>query len=155
MDVLYYTEGETYRVRTVQCPAMHLQQSALPTLSCSTFHLPPFPLPPPTHPPPIPTHPFKGFEAALQHRAAQRSLRDITIGPVLTWTTKAMLDHVDALLQIPGARRVFGGRPLVGHQIPDCYGAIEPTAVYVPLREVLCPKNYELVTKEVFGPVQV
>lgn len=96
-----------------------------------------------------------GFEAALQHRAAQRSLRDVTIGPVLTWTTKAMLDHVEALLQIPGARRVFGGRALVGHQIPDCYGAIEPTAVYVPLREVLSPQNFSLVTKEVFGPVQV
>ena len=35
--------------------------------------------------------------------AARRKLEDLSIGPVLTWTTRAMLDHVDRLLQIPGA----------------------------------------------------
>lgn len=96
-----------------------------------------------------------GIETALQRRAAQRTLKDVTVGPVLTWTTKAMLDHVEALLAIPGARLAFGGRPLKGHTIPECYGAIEPTAVFVPLRELLSPQHFALCTTEVFGPVQV
>ena len=34
--------------------------------------------------------------------AAQRQLSDLTIGPVLTWTTEAILAHTNKLLQIPG-----------------------------------------------------
>jgi len=30
----------------------------------------------------------------LKALAARRTLDDLTIGPVLTWTTEAMLDHV-------------------------------------------------------------
>ena len=100
-------------------------------------------------------HCFAGIEAALKRRAAQRTLQDVTVGPVLTWTTKAMLDHVEALCAIPGARIAFGGRPLKGHTIPECYGAIEPTAVYVPLEQLLSPQHFGLCTTEVFGPVQV
>jgi hypothetical protein len=58
-------------------------------------------------------------------------LQDLTIGPVLTWTTDAMLAHMQRLLQIPGAKLLFGGKALRGHTIPPCYGAIEPTAVFV------------------------
>lgn len=39
------------------------------------------------------------------------------------------------------------------HTIPKQYGAIEPTAVFVPLDQVMA--NFELVTQEVFGPFQV
>ena len=53
-----------------------------------------------------------------------------------------------------GARLAFGGKPLEGHSIPKQYGAIEPTAVFVPLQEILKDSNFELVTTEVFGPVQ-
>ena len=36
---------------------------------------------------------------------------------------------------LTGARLMFGGKPLGGgHTIPRVYGAIEPTAVFVPLR---------------------
>ncbi len=45
---------------------------------------------------------FSGLEKKLAERAAQRKLEDLSIGPVLTWTTDAMLAHVDKLLQIPG-----------------------------------------------------
>lgn len=38
----------------------------------------------------------------MQARAASRKLSDLTIGPVLTWTTEAMLGHTNKLLQIPG-----------------------------------------------------
>ena len=53
-----------------------------------------------------------GIEMKLAKLAARRQLSDLTIGPVLTVTTKRMLDHVDALLKIPGARLVFGGKEL-------------------------------------------
>lgn len=48
----------------------------------------------------------------------------------------------------------FGGKPLEGHTIPDVYGAIQPTAVFVPLEQILKDDNFALVTTEVFGPVQ-
>lgn len=53
-----------------------------------------------------------------------------------------------------GARVAFGGKPLEGHTIPDVYGAIQPTAVFVPLEQILKDDNFALVTTEVFGPVQ-
>ena len=38
---------------------------------------------------------------------------------------------------------------------PQRYGAIEPTAVFVPLSKFASKKYFELCTTEVFGPVQV
>ncbi len=38
----------------------------------------------------------------LQALAARRKLDDLTIGPVLTWTTKAMLGKLDWLFLLPG-----------------------------------------------------
>ena len=96
-----------------------------------------------------------GLEAKLAARAGARRLEDLTVGPVLSWTTDAMLRHADRLLAIPGARLAWGGRALEGHSIPPQYGAIRPTAVFVPLVEALKPGNYEAVTTEVFGPFQV
>ncbi|CAL5223996.1 g6611 [Coccomyxa viridis] len=97
----------------------------------------------------------KGLEKKLADIASKRSMDNLTVGPVLTWSTEAMLGHVDKLLKIPGARLAFGGKPLKGHSIPKQYGAIEPTAVFVPLQEILKDGNFEMVTTEVFGPVQV
>ncbi|GAA0148166.1 dehydrogenase [Lithospermum erythrorhizon] len=91
----------------------------------------------------------------LKDLAARRKLDDLTIGPVLTFTTEAMLDHMSKLLKIPGSELLFGGKELKNHFIPKIYGAIEPTAVFVPLEEMLKDKNYELVTREIFGPFQV
>ncbi len=53
-----------------------------------------------------------GIETKLKELAARRQLSDLTVGPVLTVTTKRMTDHIDALLQIPGARVAFGGEEL-------------------------------------------
>ncbi|XP_051123252.1 probable aldehyde dehydrogenase [Andrographis paniculata] len=91
----------------------------------------------------------------LTDLAARRKLDDLTIGPVLTVTTEAMLGHMNKLLEIKGSKLLFGGEPLQNHSIPSVYGAIKPTAVFVPLEEILNEKNYELVTKEIFGPFQV
>ncbi|MFH0891418.1 MAG: aldehyde dehydrogenase family protein [Candidatus Falkowbacteria bacterium] len=95
------------------------------------------------------------FFARLKALAGQRSLENLTIGPVLTRTTEAMLEHISKLAAISGVKILFGGKPLRGHSIPACYGAIEPTAVYVPLVEIIYPDKFKLVTTEVFGPVQV
>ncbi|KAJ4974749.1 hypothetical protein NE237_007923 [Protea cynaroides] len=91
----------------------------------------------------------------MKDLAERRKLEDLTVGPVLTFTTEAMLEHVNKLLQIPGSKLLFGGEALENHSIPNIYGAIKPTAVYIPLEELLKEKNYELVTTEIFGPFQV
>ena len=100
-----------------------------------------------------------GFESKLAERASKRKLEDLTVGPVLTWSSEAMLSHVDKLASLPGARVAFGGKKLSGaeaEKIPSGYGAIEPTAVFVPLDTMLSSKEiFQLATTEVFGPVQV
>lgn len=96
-----------------------------------------------------------GLFEVLANLAGKRQLSNLTIGPVLTWTTEAMLNHVQRLLEIDGSKLLFGGKPLTGHSIPSKYGAIEPTAVFVPLEEIMRVENFALVTSEVFGPVQV
>ncbi|XP_027331582.1 probable aldehyde dehydrogenase isoform X1 [Abrus precatorius] len=91
----------------------------------------------------------------MKDLAERRKLADLTIGPVLTFTTDSMLEHTNKLLEIPGSKLLFGGQPLENHLIPSIYGAIKPTAVYVPIEEIVKDKNYELVTKEIFGPFQI
>ena len=86
--------------------------------------------------------------------AARRSLDDLSLGPVLTWNNDRIQEHISALLAIPGAELAFGGAALERHSIPDCYGAIEATAVRVPLT-ALAGDHFDLVTTELFGPFQV
>lgn len=95
------------------------------------------------------------FLAKLSSLAKRRKLEDLTVGPVLTVTTEQIMDHIKKLLAIPGARLIFGGEPLQNHSIPKIYGAVEPTAVFVPLAEMLKDDHFGLVTTEVFGPLQV
>lgn len=56
-----------------------------------------------------------------------------------------------------GAKLLWGGKELNGgsHTIPACYGALQPTAVHVPLREMLKPGHFETATTEIFGPLTV
>ena len=90
----------------------------------------------------------------LGELAARRSLDDLTIGPVLTWTNEQMKAHIDAILAVPGAELLFGGKPLEGHTIPDCYGAMEATAIRVPI-DAAAGEHFDLITTELFGPFQV
>ena len=90
----------------------------------------------------------------LAELAARRKLDDLTLGPVLSWTSKQMRAHIDALCAIPNARLLFGGNELANHSIPACYGAIEATAVLVPLN-ALAGDHFDLATTELFGPFQV
>jgi len=87
--------------------------------------------------------------------AARRKLDDLTVGPVLTVSTERMQAHKNALLKIEGSKVLFGGNPLSGHQIPEPYGTLEPTAIFVPIEQILKPENFKLVCTEIFGPFQV
>lgn len=50
---------------------------------------------------------------------------------------------------------MFGGKELEGHTIPGVYGAMEPTAVFVPLEQLLKDEYWPLCNTELFGPFQV
>lgn len=95
------------------------------------------------------------FLGRLEALAKRRNLDDLTISPVLSWTSDAILQHVDNLLKLPGAKLLWGGKKLENHTIPEVYGAVEPTAVFVPLSAMRSKKAFKLATTEVFGPVQV
>ena len=43
-----------------------------------------------------------GLEEKIKAIAAKRKMEDLTIGPVLTWTTDAMLGHMNKLLKLEG-----------------------------------------------------
>jgi 1-pyrroline-5-carboxylate dehydrogenase len=96
-----------------------------------------------------------GLVDAIKTLAARRSVEDLTVGPVLTVSTQRMIDHTEALLAIPGAKLLFGGKPLEGHSFPEPYGGFEPTAIFVPIDELLKPAYFQLATTEIFGPFQI
>lgn len=96
-----------------------------------------------------------GLMEKLKENVSKRSLDDFTIGPVLTNTTKDFLGHTDRLASIPGASVLWGGKELTGHKIPEKYGAVEPTAVFVPLEEMMKDEHFEDCVTELFAPFQV
>ena len=96
-----------------------------------------------------------GIVDKMEALASKRNLADLSIGPVLSHSTAEILDHTNLLLAIPGARLAFGGKELENHTTPDCYGMVEPTAVYVPLEELLKEENFANCCTEIFGPFQV
>lgn len=96
-----------------------------------------------------------GLADKMKDMASKRKLDDFTVGPVLTHTTQGFLDHVDRLLKVPGSSLLFGGKELANHNIPEKYGAVEPTAVFVPLEEMLKEEHFEACTSELFAPFQV
>jgi len=91
----------------------------------------------------------------MKSQASKRNLKDLTIGPVLSWSNEKIKAHIDAILELDGAKIIFGGTPLTGHSIPSCYGSYQPTAIYVPLKHFRGPKKLKLLTTELFGPFQV
>jgi len=96
-----------------------------------------------------------GFVDRIAQIASARKLDDLSIGPVLSHTTEEMLGHKDKLLAMTGAYLAFGGEELKDHSTPAKYGMLEPTAVFVPLKEMLKPENFETCMTEIFGPFQV
>jgi len=96
-----------------------------------------------------------GLVEKLKANAEKRSLDDLTVGPTLTVTTKQFLDHTNRLASLNGAKTLWGGKELANHKIPERYGACEPTAVYVPLEEMMKPENFDDCATEIFAPFQV
>lgn len=96
-----------------------------------------------------------GLLDKMKAMASKRKLDDFTVGPVLTVTTKSFLDHTNNLASLPGAEILWGGKELANHNIPDKYGAVEPTAVFVPLEEMMKEDNFEMCATELFAPFQV
>lgn len=58
-------------------------------------------------------------------------------------------------MKIPGAKLLFGGKPIENAQVPAKYGLYEPTAIYLPIEEIAKTENWDLVTTELFGPFQI
>ncbi|KFG62570.1 putative mitochondrial P5CDH [Toxoplasma gondii RUB] len=100
-----------------------------------------------------------GLLEKLKRLASRRSYENLTLSPVLSHSNSEIQKHVDALLKLPGASLLFGGKAVKTAKtsaIPRKYGAYEPTAVFVPLASILMNnENLELATTELFGPVQV
>ncbi|NNL54555.1 MAG: aldehyde dehydrogenase family protein [Woeseia sp.] len=96
----------------------------------------------------------KAILPKIKSLAARRKLDDLTIGPVLSWTSDRMQQHIKAVSALPGAQLLFGGKALQGHSVPNCYGTLEPTAIELPLA-ALDGDHFELATTELFGPFQV
>jgi 1-pyrroline-5-carboxylate dehydrogenase len=90
----------------------------------------------------------------IKELASQRNTDDLSIGPILSWTNAAMLDHIKSILNLPETVLLFGGKTLTNHQVPECYGMLEPTAIKVPL-DLLFGDKFELITTELFGPFQI
>lgn len=91
----------------------------------------------------------------MEKLAARRSLNDMTISPVLTVTNPTFEKHRDEILKLDGARVLFGGETLKGTKVPPCYGAWQPTALFVPLKHFLSTESFKLLTTEIFGPFQL
>lgn len=91
----------------------------------------------------------------MKVNASKRSVDDLTVGPTLTVTTQQIADHTARLASIPGAKVLWGGKELANHNFPKQYGAFEPTAVFVPLEEMMKEEHFEACASEIFAPFQV
>ena len=92
------------------------------------------------------------FLEQIAAQAAKRSLKDLTVGPIITWNNERIKQHIDAILELDGSELLFGGVPLKNHSIPAIYGSYEPTAIKVPLKHFRGKKKRDLICTELFGP---
>lgn len=91
----------------------------------------------------------------MKAQAGRRSLKDLSITPVMTHNNASVKNHQDSVLKIPGSKILFGGKPLTNHTIPECFGSWEPTAVFVPLKEMIKEEYFDICSTELFGPFQI
>jgi 1-pyrroline-5-carboxylate dehydrogenase len=92
----------------------------------------------------------------IKNLAEARSIKKLTLSPVMTWSNSKIQAHVDAVLKISGAQLLFGGSPVKeNHSIPEIYGSYLATAIFVPLKAFSNKKHFELLTTELFGPFQI
>jgi len=96
-----------------------------------------------------------GILERLQALVERRSLDDLTMGPLLSVTNDQFTGHMNNLLKIPGARLLWGGEEIENHTIPERYGSMKPTAVFVPIEELVKEENFGTCVTEIFGQFQV
>jgi 1-pyrroline-5-carboxylate dehydrogenase len=48
----------------------------------------------------------------MKTQSEKRSLSDLTVGPILTWTNEKIKAHLDAVLELDGSKILWGGVPL-------------------------------------------
>lgn len=97
-----------------------------------------------------------GLMNKIRKLTEKRTITNLTISPVITWSNERIQAHVDKVLTVPGAKLLFGGKPLdEAHNVPEIYGSYKPTAIFVPLEQLLNPIYHELLTTELFGPFQL
>lgn len=92
------------------------------------------------------------FVEKFAAQAGRRNLKNLTVGPVITWDNASIKEHIDKVLELDGAELLFGGVPLRNHSIPAVYGSYEPTAIKVPLKHFRGKMKRQLLTTELFGP---
>lgn len=96
------------------------------------------------------------FLNKIKALAEKRSYKDQSLSPVLTWSNRAIANHIDNVLKIPGSQLLFGGTPVSeAHSIPECYGSFKPTAIFVPLKAFASKKLFDVLSTELFGPFQI
>lgn len=91
---------------------------------------------------------------SLNKFADKRNLEDLTNVPLLSINNDTIQKHIDKLKNINGTRILFGGDTIFGI-VHEKYGFIEPTLIYIPLKEIMKKENFDIVTTEIFGPVQI
>lgn len=96
------------------------------------------------------------FLELIERQASKRKLENLSVGPVLSWNNERIKAHIDAILELDGAKILFGGEPLPQpHHIPSVYGSYKPTAIFVPFKHFRSEKKSKLLTTELFGPFQI
>ena len=96
----------------------------------------------------------ESWEIDLFKKKLSELAENIKMGPIITWDTKSITNHIDQVLKIDGAELWFGNEKLSQGNIPIQYGHIKPTAIYIPLDKIN-DSNFDIITKEIFGPVQI
>jgi len=115
------------------------------------------------------------FIKDLAKRTQSRSVEDLSLGPLLGHDGPGCRQHLNLLLSLPGAKLLFGGQisqdgmAVPSHEalsvrpggevnpinVPDKYGLMAPSAVYVPLKSLMeLPKGHAAFN-ELFGPLQL
>lgn len=96
------------------------------------------------------------FISKIKELAENRSYKKGTLSPIMTLNNQTISNHIDNVLKIPGSQILFGGKPVTEmHSIPECYGSFKPTAIYVPLKAFANKKYFDIITTEIFGPLQI
>lgn len=87
------------------------------------------------------------FLTSLQELASKRNVENGTIVPLLSITNEEIKTHIKNILEkVPGSRVLFGGEAVKSKfEVPEKYGLFQPTAVFIPIDQLLNRKNWQLI----------